>query len=139
VKGSVTKSGDKIDIGVKVDGATPDANLKLRFVLVEEDVKYVGGNGLRFHHQVVRALPGGAAGTEIKTASFEHKVTADLAEIRKGITKYLDEFSAERETTFKSRPLDLKHLKVIALVQDDKTGEILQATQFDVGDKAASR
>ena len=31
------------------------------------------------------------------------------------------------------QPLDLKNLKVIALVQDDKTGEILQAAEVDLG------
>jgi hypothetical protein len=30
------------------------------------------------------------------------------------------------------RLLDLKNLKLVALVQDDKTGEILQAAEVDV-------
>ena len=31
------------------------------------------------------------------------------------------------------RPLDVKNLKLVALVQDDKTGEILQAAEVDLG------
>jgi hypothetical protein len=31
--------------------------------------------------------------------------------------------------------MDMKHLKVIALVQNDKTKEIVQAVQLDTGDK----
>ncbi len=32
----------------------------LRFVLAEDRIRYTGGNGLRYHHMVVRAIPGGA-------------------------------------------------------------------------------
>ena len=46
--------------------------------------------------------------------------------------KYLDEFSKDRPFPYAIRPLDLKDLKVIALVQNDKTREILQAVQIEV-------
>ena len=87
---------------------------------------------MRFHHRVVRALPGGAAGTAVKEKSFKKTVDVDLAEVRKNLTRYLDEFAAERPFPNPDRPMDFAHLKVIALVQNDATGEILNAAEFEI-------
>ena len=58
--------------------------------------------------------------------------------VRKDITSYLDDYAAnERPFRDNLRPLDLKSLKVIAIVQNDKTQEILQAVQIDVKGTAA--
>lgn len=116
-------------------GVEAKDSLKLRLLLVEDTIKYVGGNRIRFHHQVVRAMPGGAAGVAAKDGKVTQ--TADVAAIRAELVKYLDEYAAkERPFPYpKIRPLDMKDLKAVALVQDDKTGEILQAVQFDVTGK----
>jgi hypothetical protein len=90
---------------------------------------------MRFHHRVVRAMPGGHEGIEVKDAPLKRTVGADLAEIRKGLTKYLDEYAADRPFPNPDRPMDLAHLKVIALVQNDDTGEILNATELAVTGK----
>ena len=76
--------------------------------------------------------PDGVAGKEGKTEQ-----TADVAAIRKELTNYLDEYAAkERPFPYpKIRPMDLANLKAVALIQNDKTGEILQAVQFDVTGK----
>jgi hypothetical protein len=133
--GKATLSGDKVDISVGVENAAAaNGELKLRLVLVEENVRYVGGNGLRFHHYVVRAMPGGAAGVAVKDKTLKHTVTADITEIKKGLTKYLDEFASTQSFPYPARPMDMKHLKVIAFVQNDATREILQGTMIDVGD-----
>lgn len=135
VSGKATRRGDKIDIAVEVGAAPGEGDWKLRVLVVEETVKYVGGNRLRFHHHVVRAMPGGPAGVAIKNGSLSHTATADLAAIRKGLAKYLDDHAAnERPFPSAARPLDLKHLKVIALVQDDKTREIAQAVQIAIAE-----
>jgi hypothetical protein len=101
-------------------------------LLVEETIRYVGGNGLRFHHQVVRALPGGAKGVEVKDKAAKQTVEVDLKDVRAALTKYLDDFAKDRPFPYADRPLDLKHLKVIAIVQDDDSREILNAAEFDV-------
>jgi hypothetical protein len=64
----------------------------------------------------------------------------NLDELKKSLVKYLDEF-VERRGPFPKpqRPLALKNLKVIALVQNDKTGEILQAAQADLGEERVSK
>jgi hypothetical protein len=131
VGGKATRSGDGLEITVEVDGA--EGELKLRLLVVEETVRYVGGNRLRFHHHVVRAMPGGPDGVAIKEKSFRHTSTADVATVRKGLVKYLDDYAANtRPFPSQARPLDMKKLKVIALVQNDATREIVQAAQIAV-------
>jgi hypothetical protein len=138
VAGKATRAGDRIDIAVEVTDADGE-ELKLRLLLVEEEIRFAGSNGIRFHHHVVRAMPGGAAGVALKDKSLRHSATADVRTIREGLVKYLDDYAANtRPFPQPGRPLDLKNLKVVALVQSDKTGEILQAAQFDVGGKVGA-
>lgn len=139
VTGKATRTGDKVDIAVEVDGAEGE-DLKLRLLLVEDEVRFAGGNGIRFHHHVVRAMPGGAAGLAVKDKASRHTASADVGEVRKGLDKYLADFAANtRPFPQPGRPMEMKHLKVVALVQNDKTGEILQAAQLDVEGAAAGR
>jgi hypothetical protein len=133
IGGTVKADGDRIKVAVDVEGVPePGENVRLHVLLVEETIKYTGGNGLRFHHQVVRALPDGADGAQVKEKSLKKDVMIDLAEVKKGLTKYLDEFAAGRPFPNADRPMDLKNLKVIALVQNHETREILNAAQMDV-------
>ena len=83
---------------------------------------------------VVRDMPGGAGGFKLTDKAGEHSATVNLGEWKSSLVKYLDDFVDVRGPFPKPRrPLALKNLKVIALVQDDKTGEILQAAQADFG------
>ncbi len=136
LNGKATRDGDKISIAIDLAGVESTDDLKLRLLVVEDTIKYVGGNKLRFHHHVVRAMPGGIGGVAVKASAMKHTATADVAAIRKDLVKYLDEFSKDRPFPYPTvRPLDLKDLKVIALVQNDKTREILQAVQIEVDGK----
>lgn len=141
VAAQAARDGDKISIQVEVlDLASPGEDMKLRLALVEETVRYAGGNKIRFHHQVVRAMPGGAAGVALKDKASKHTFTVDLAERRNVLTKYLDDYVANnRAFSPDERPLDLGNLRVIALIQDDASHEILQATQIDVGERKNAR
>jgi hypothetical protein len=134
------RHGDQIDIKAQV-AALPEPNAKkrLRFVLVEERIGYVGSNRLRFHHHVVRALPGGAAGLALTEKDSEHTVSLNTQELRQQLEKYLDEYAKKRPFPTAQRPLDFKDLKVVALIQDDATREILQAAQVDVDDEATAQ
>ena len=115
------------------DLENPGEKVVLRFVLAEDRVRYAGGNGLRYHHMVVRALPGGAKGTPLTKKSAEQSVTIDPDAVRTTLSKYLDDF-AQKEQPFPrpDRPLALRNLKLIALVQNDATKEILNAAQVDL-------
>jgi len=133
--GSAKRTGDKIKADLAIEAKEPGENLKLRVLLVEEKVKYPGSNGMRFHHQVVRAMPGGKDGTAVTEKTLKKPVEIDLGEIRRGLTKYLDDFSATRPFPNPDRPMEMSHLGIIALVQNDATGEILNAAQFPVEGK----
>jgi hypothetical protein len=138
VAGTFGRAGDRLTANVTVTGADPSAELKLRLVVVEETIKYVGSNQIRFHHEVVRAMIGGPAGVAVNDKAFKHSAAADIDEIKKGLTGYLDEFAATTKFPSKKRPMDLGHLKVFALVQNDKTKEIVQAVPLDaVGGKTS--
>jgi hypothetical protein len=135
--GKATRKDDKLDIVVEAVGAE-GADLRLRLLVVEESIKYVGSNQIRFHHQVVRAMPGGPEGVAVEDKQFRHTATVDLTELRKRLNKYLDDYAANTRPFPKpDRPMDLKDLRVIAFIQNDKTGAILQATQIEVEGKAA--
>jgi len=134
VAGKAARNGEKIDIAVEVTGGD-GADMKLRLLVVEENIKYVGGNQIRFHHHVVRAMPGGAEGVAIKDKAFKHTAASDLGAVRKDLTTYLDDFAKTRPFPKPERPMDMKALKVIALVQNDKTKEIVQAVQIEVEGK----
>jgi thiol-disulfide isomerase/thioredoxin len=115
----------------------PGDKMMLRFALAEERVRYAGGNGIRYHHMVVRAMPGGAKGFPLLKKDAEQAVTFDPEEVRKELTKYLEEFEKTDDGPFPrpDRPLALRNLKLVAFVQNDATREVLTAVQVDVGEK----
>ena len=60
-----------------------------------------------------------------------------MADVRTTLGKYLDDYAANtRPFPNPNRPMDMAHLKVIALVQNDKTKEIVQAVQLELDGKA---
>jgi hypothetical protein len=134
LKASAVQKANKITITAEASGVqTPGDKVRLRLALVEETVTYKGANGIPAYHSVVRALPGGAAGLALKEKTGKQEATVDLDDLRKALKKYLDDY-AEKEDSFpnKERPLELKKLRLVAFVQDDKSREILQAIQVDV-------
>lgn len=139
VTAHASRKGNKIDIAVEVtDLKEPGETKKLKLLLVEDTIRYVGGNNLRFHHHVVRALPGGVDGLALASNSTKHTATVDLDQVRSTLNTYLNTYAAEKSPfPNPDRPLDLKNLRVIALVQDDKTKEILQGTIIEVASDSA--
>jgi hypothetical protein len=146
LKLTATEKEGKIGIQATVDGLDePGKDKRLRLVLVEESVHYAGANGIRIHQRVVRSMPGGPAGFVLKEANSKQTATVDLADLKKQLADYLEEaykkrptpdregMAARRPFSTDKLPLDIKNLKVVALVQDDKTGEILQAAEVDLG------
>lgn len=125
---SAVRTGEKISVSAKVAGLDkPGEKVRLRLALVEDWVRFKGGNGLQYHHRVVRALPGGAKGISVKAKDFEHKAAVDLDELRAALNKYLNDDYPEG-----ARPMRLRNLSVVAFVQDDATNEVLQAVNVPV-------
>jgi hypothetical protein len=112
---------------------SPGEKTVLRFVLAEEKVRFAGQSGVAYHAHVVRALPGGVKGFPLTKKAQEQAVTIDPAEVRAKVNKFLDDFAkSEGEFPKPDRPLALANLKLVALVQNDATGEVLQAVQVDL-------
>jgi hypothetical protein len=133
VKVTAKRKGDQIEIKTDVsDLNEPSEAMRLRLALVENEVAYTGRNGISGYQNVVRSLPGGAEGTPLKGKTAAKTTTVDLAALRKELNAYLDRSAAENPFPSKSRPLELKKLSVVAFVQNDETGEILQAAQAEV-------
>jgi hypothetical protein len=60
-------------------------------------------------------------------------VVVDLDELRQSLGAYLEDYNRNgRPFPNSDRPLDLANLRLIALVQDDATREILQAIQVPI-------
>ena len=79
-------------------------------------------------------LPGGLEGTEMKEDKGTYKTAIVLSDLKQTLTDYLAEANKKRPFLDDERPMELKHLKLIALIQDDESKEILQAAQVDLYD-----
>lgn len=118
--------------------ATPAApvapDLVLNFALVEDDIRYSGENGMRFHRMVVRSLAKAAdTGFPLEigeTATLD--ATFDPAAISKKLSAYLDDYEKNNdrfgqiEFLSKDTTIDPNHLAVVAWVQDSVTHRVLQ-------------
>ena len=134
ITGKVNRAGDILAVDVSADGVKEPKGLKLRVVLTEDSIKYVGGNALRFHHHVVRHFAGGTAGTEIKDAKTTKNLSIDLNAVQAELKKYQDTYAKNEKITYANDApvLDKTGLKVVVFVQNDATGEVLNAIQLDV-------
>jgi hypothetical protein len=133
VKLTVERTGDELQLAAAVDDLEkPGDKVRLRFVLVEEVVRYQGRNGQRLHHHVVRDFPGGVDGFVLKEKSTKQTAKVSLGDLRKRLTEYLDSSAKRQRFMDDERPLNLDHLVVVALVQNDNDKEILQAAQAEV-------
>lgn len=128
------RKGEKIEVNAEASGAKGD-KVRLRLALVEEVVRYTGGNQVRFHHHVVRAMPGGVEGVALKDGAAKQDVTVDLGHVKETINKYLNDYSKKDKFSDDKRPLELKDLYIVAYVQNDETKEVLQTVQVKVEDK----
>jgi len=120
--------------------ATPTApavpSLTLNFALVEDDVRYSGENGIRFHHMVVRALakPAGQGFPLTPGASATLDASFQPIEISQQLTTYLDAFEQHNERfenahfLNKNTAIDPAHLKVVAWIENTADHRILQTT-----------
>ena len=127
------RKSDTIDISADVSGLESTGDkVRLRFVVVQDTVRYPGQNGQPLHHHVVRAFPGGVEGAKLDKAQSKHTAQVRVAEMAKSLNDYLDMASAKRPFPDDERALDLKHLKIVAFIQNDDDKKVIQAAQVDV-------
>jgi hypothetical protein len=122
-----------VSVTAKASEAEKDGpKVKLRVALIEEVARYAGGNGMKYHHCVVRAFPGGVEGVALKDKSAEVKAELKLDDLRDQLGKYLTTYSAENGANFTDRPMSLKKLRVVAFVQHDTDHDVYQSAQVEV-------
>ncbi len=130
---TATRSGNTINAKVSLsEVAKTGESVRLRLFLVEDHVRYAGGNGQRYHHCVVRASLGGANGIAVTKKSLDHEAKINLDELRAKLNQYLDDYAKEEEFPKAERPMSLKNLRVVAFVENDDTSEVMQAAQVEV-------
>lgn len=110
----------------------PGDKMMLRFALVEDRIRYRGGNGTKYHHMVVRAMPGGVEGFPLKTATSEQSVSIKPAEIRAAIAKFIAEMAKDGDPIPTDSLTLMKNLKLVAFIQNDATSDVLTAAQVDL-------
>lgn len=142
-----TLEGDLIKANVTVDEVkAPAADLKLQIALTEEEIRYTGENGIRFHPMVVRSLGGKDANGFALTGSAPTKVewTFDVKAMSAEIKKYLDSYEQQghRGDTFtfseKKFQIDPNKLSLVAFVQNMKTKEVLQTVYIKLSPTATA-
>jgi hypothetical protein len=117
-----------VAVTADADGSfAPTDPVRLRLVLAEEQVAVRGSNGIREHEMVVRAMPGGTGGAELKDGKLHYEGKVDLKALKRQLDDYLRAFEEMQKTTFPNKPLDLAHLHLVAFVQNDQTKEVYQA------------
>jgi hypothetical protein len=108
------------------------ANARLMLILAEERVDLQMSNGIRSHEMVVRNFPGGIAGVAPVKGQLSYAGDVDLAKLRKQLARQMAAAERENEQEFSEKPLDLKSLQFVALLQNIETGEVLQAAAVPV-------
>jgi hypothetical protein len=129
------RRGDKIDIQAEAAELPQPADLRLRLALVEGVVRFTGPNGQRLHYFVVRALPGGVEGIPLRTKNGRQSMTVSLQGLSKSLQDYVTEFDKVQRFLDDEHPMELKRLRIVAMVQDDKTKKILQSALVEVPEK----
>src|SRR5262245_2933623 len=96
-------------------------------VLAEGRINCVLRNGVRTHEMIVRTVPGTLAGIPAAKGELAYAGEVDLAKLKKRLTQHLAAVEREHLREFDEKPLALKALQLVVLVQDSTTGEVLQA------------
>ncbi len=118
-----------LNVDAKVTGVEDRSDidsLRLRLVLVEEEVDYMAGNGIRQHEMLVRGMVGGPDGVPAQDGKLQLSEKLDLAELKSGLQEYLTEFEQGNQYNFAAKPLELQPLYVVGFVQSDEDKTILQ-------------
>jgi hypothetical protein len=146
IRVTAARAGDELKIEATARAVDPDAKKaagearpKLRLVLVEESVRYPGGNKLRFHHNVVRAFPGGVEGKALEKGEANVETTVKLSDLRKAQDEYNAQYPSStggRAFPYPLPPMALDELAVVALIQDDADHGVWHAVQVPVKVKA---
>jgi hypothetical protein len=131
--------GSSVAVTATAEGSLSASDaIRMRMAIVEDRIAMKGTNGIREHEMVVRSMPGGSRGIEMKDGKFHYEATIDVKSIRQKLDDYLKGFEEQSKHTFPSKPLDLSHLHFVAFVQNDQTGEVYQAAMIPLPSPSAT-
>ncbi|HEY0347644.1 MAG TPA: tetratricopeptide repeat protein [Pyrinomonadaceae bacterium] len=140
-------AGDIVKANVVVDQIkAPSPDLKLQIALTEDEVRYTGENGVRFHPMVVRSLGGKEANGFALSGSGPTTIewAFDLKAMSDQLKKYLDGYEQQGHRgdpfTFldKKYQIDPNNLSLVAFVQDMKTKQVLQTVYLKLSPAATA-
>jgi hypothetical protein len=124
---SARRDGDDVIVSLSFDREVSNADYNL--VLVQEEVKYAGGNGILFHKKVVRDFKTVTPG-EVKDKGFAFNI---LDAERDGAQRLAD-YEKEINFSFKEKhfKIDRTRLQVVFFVQDRSTHKVYNAAVCNV-------
>ena len=115
----INRNGDTIQVDAAPTGVQGDSkDVKLYTVLVEDHVRYVGENGVRYHGMVARAV------------SETSRTVFDLAAVAAENRKQLDDYEKQKgDFSFYDKPvkMDSARLGIVSFLQDTRTKKVLQS------------
>jgi len=134
------RNGPSIQVTASAKSSKPaEGEYRLRMLLVEERVPMPTAScGIRVQEMVVRWQIDGGDGVAPKDGNFTVSETVSIDHVRKQLNDDLARFERLQGMNFPEKPLELKSLFVIALVQDETTREVLQAKLVPVTSAPAS-
>ncbi|MBL8724610.1 MAG: hypothetical protein JNK49_11215 [Planctomycetes bacterium] len=100
---------------------------RAHILLVESLVAFPGGNGMLFHHEVVRGSFVPDAGVPVGGEALA--VALDLGDVQRELDEHVRSFESERVFLVRPVQLDPRRLAVVVFVQD-RTGRVLQAARW---------
>ena len=105
-----------------------DEESRLRLLLVEPSVSMPSAsNGVRVQEMVARWQIDGGDGVAPRNGRFSVSETLDIGVIRKQLADDLSRFERLQGMNFPVKPLELKRLHVVAVIQHEKTREVFQS------------
>lgn len=117
------------------------SNLRVYIGLVENELSYMGENGIRFHPMSVREFGGENRDGFVlndKTGNFAWEF--DLQKVSGDLKNYIDNYEVKGSVfgTFsfieKKYEINAKNLSVVAFVQDEKTKNVLQTVFINLAE-----
>jgi thiol-disulfide isomerase/thioredoxin len=129
LKAKAARTGDTVKVACEFGKAVPGAEYYV--ILVQNEEKYKGNNGIVFHKLVVRDLivldPAGARQATFDLAASEQATEEYLTEFEKTYTRIQNFKFAERH-----HKIDRQSLKVVFFAQEKDSQKVLNAVVADV-------
>jgi len=137
---SAKQSGTSIRVTAGAKSSKPaDGDYRLRLLLVEERVPMsTSSNGIRVQEMVMRWQIDGGDGLPPKDGKFAVSEELSIDDVREQLVDDLKRFERLQGMNFPEKPLEMKSLFVIAVIQDETTRAVLQAKLVPVTMVSAS-